>query len=520
LFEYTQLTAEDIEGGTPYRVLDELYGAEDINDDELEINVDQEKFPTLWLACECVSVIRHFAYMYSHSDTSVLPFYAALFSFAIKSTSFRDTSLEQKKFAMYACRLYGKKIRSIVLGEGPAGNRKKSRLKMQRMITKSDSGRNSMRADAKRLMHSVKRYCVQTEIYQCSIVDAVSRDTVAAEDCVSMDFVEGDSLKDIERREQDVRSRSVAARVHEPGDILEIAKANDIVILLGEAASGKSTYMRKILKAAVNRMQRQFQAKTDAARRRGSISSVSTGSSGRSSVGGSSRRELGARTASTRSSRLGSTSGSTSGKIGGTAEADEAPDGGAAYEQPIVVIFASAMEIANALRKDSIQDRGKGEYACPHADPENESTGSLLDAWLLHKYNSKRDPRYKMLASQLKDNTVGKLLMIDGLDEAGDQKDAIALSLASKHRFLDAGIKILISSRVSGYNDQAFKVSALLTDSIDSLDMASGLHMCQLIEIYTITDCCLALSALGSCLQGARLPQDHEALQPIPGEAE
>jgi ribokinase len=388
LFEYTTLGEGDMQEAK--NILDQLYGDEDVSGEQLHLDVDVDKYPTLFLAIECIRVIRHFTHLYSRDDPNILPFYCTLFSFAIKSTTFIDTSIWQKKFAMYACKLYGEKIRSIVLPKTKE-DRKKSRAQKLVKYTTAESTKSIRDAEAKKTMNEVKKYCVQTEILQCTIVDAVSRDAVAAEDCVSMDFVEGDTLKDVEHN-----SRS-KHNIHpkEPEDILKIARTHDVVVLLGEAASGKSTYMRKCLKAALKDMQNTFEARAAEADPNATLDGV---------------------------------------------------------DQPMVVILVSAMQLGNALRKQEIVRHENG-YACPAADPQREDTGTLLQAFLLFKHG-KRAPRYKMLAKQLKDEEVVKLLLIDGLDEAGDQKDAIIFISVS---MVEAGIKLLISSRVAGFRDSALK---------------------------------------------------------------
>jgi hypothetical protein len=55
-----------------------------------------------------------------------------------------------------------------------------------------------------------------------------------------------------------------------------------------------------------------------------------------------------------------------------------------------------------------------------------------------------------------------------------------------------------VSSLLIDSIDSLDLVSSLLIDSIDSLDLVSSLQAHKLIQIYTITNCCLLLSALGS----------------------
>ena len=79
------------------------------------------------------------------------------------------------------------------------------------------------------------------------------------------------------------------------------------------------------------------------------------------------------------------------------------------------------------------------------------SEDNLIEWYLRDSYGS-HSGRYKMLAQAMDGGRL--LLLLDGLDEAGEQKDAIEAYI--RERLAHDSQRLLVSSRHSGFKDSVF----------------------------------------------------------------
>jgi sugar/nucleoside kinase (ribokinase family) len=515
LLEYTPLEPDDLPLAKD--VVMALYEPSDLQDEEMDFtecrNLDNH--PNLQPMVDCLLVLRQYAARYCKDDPSFLAYSIALFAQAIKCTGYIDTSLLHKQLALYAAKLHMKRIKQemrklysneqdryvpskvardtlsepldmsdLTMSDGALGlssrnfpammkegaAAKRSSAPTKRMMLKQIRGGSSSKAMLQRQAsrqirgggkslqksnrnllsksesvsghgtsaamsemaqdHELRKYCLQTLITEGTIIDAISRELVPVERCATMRFIGGKSLDEIEETEANERAEGQTSGGAEmgtertPNALLDMAQKHDMVLILGDAAAGKSTYMRKCLVAAVHRIKDKLDNR------------ISQGQAGGSAP----------------------PSSAPANSAGAQAIANQGRKG------DLYPILISALELSAQLRRgraasggsDSIETAGGTSESTLDATEFDHGSIDLLDAYLQRKYG-KQTPRYRALSAVVAKKQA--LLIIDGLDEAGDQKDAIEIYLHTRVASKEGGttgLKVLLSSRLSGFRDKMF----------------------------------------------------------------
>jgi hypothetical protein len=123
---------------------------------------------------------------------------------------------------------------------GPNGQ-KSSRT----LVTKTDSvSEHSAAMAAMAKDHELRKYCVHILITEGTIIDAISRELVPVERCATMRFIAGKTLDEIDDTEHaegiPANGGSGIGVEKTPEELLLMAQKHDMILILGDAAAGKS----------------------------------------------------------------------------------------------------------------------------------------------------------------------------------------------------------------------------------------------------------------------------------------